>query len=272
MTTSQASYLTTLEVARQLGMAVRSVQLMVDRGELEAWKTSGGHRRISPQSLQAWIRAHQAPPAPGGAPTARTSLSDETADGASDRRAAGVSDRTTDRTAVRPTDRAPDSVASGATARSADRAPGGAHPAHGAGSVLLIEDSRHYQTLVSLLLKQRFPGLDLHIADDGFAGLVMAGQLRPDVLLIDLLLPGIDGGALITRMRSMETFMYSSIVVVTSLDDDERQPFAYALSQVTVVDKRRLVEDLPAAIEQALTAAVRARALAPPRTVRGELA
>jgi excisionase family DNA binding protein len=37
---------TTLEVARMLGMAVRSVQMMVDRGLLEGWKTPGGHRRI----------------------------------------------------------------------------------------------------------------------------------------------------------------------------------------------------------------------------------
>jgi excisionase family DNA binding protein len=43
---------TTVEVARRLGMAVRSVQLMVDRGELEAWKTPGGHRRISLRSVE----------------------------------------------------------------------------------------------------------------------------------------------------------------------------------------------------------------------------
>ena len=44
---------TTLEVASMLGLAVRSVQLMVDRNELEAWKTPGGHRRIDAQSAEA---------------------------------------------------------------------------------------------------------------------------------------------------------------------------------------------------------------------------
>jgi hypothetical protein len=39
---SSDSYYTTLEVAKILGMAVRSVQLMVDRGDLQAWKTPGG--------------------------------------------------------------------------------------------------------------------------------------------------------------------------------------------------------------------------------------
>ena len=42
----------TREVAQRLGMAVRSVQLMVDRGELQAWRTPGGHRRILRASLR----------------------------------------------------------------------------------------------------------------------------------------------------------------------------------------------------------------------------
>jgi excisionase family DNA binding protein len=62
-----ADHFSTIEVARLLGMAVRSVQLMVDRGELEAWKTPGGHRRISRDSVQRWREARQgaaARPAP----------------------------------------------------------------------------------------------------------------------------------------------------------------------------------------------------------------
>ncbi|HRD94950.1 MAG TPA: helix-turn-helix domain-containing protein, partial [Rubrivivax sp.] len=64
-----------------LGMAVRSVQLMVDRGELEAWKTPGGHRRISRSSVDRWrasrgagaseARPAQAVPAAVAAPAAR---------------------------------------------------------------------------------------------------------------------------------------------------------------------------------------------------------
>ena len=38
-----------------LGMAVRSVQLMVDRGLLQAWRTPGGQRRIDSRSVQRWL-------------------------------------------------------------------------------------------------------------------------------------------------------------------------------------------------------------------------
>ena len=44
-------------VGTDVGLAVRSVQLMVDRNELEAWKTPGGHRRISRASVEQWINA-----------------------------------------------------------------------------------------------------------------------------------------------------------------------------------------------------------------------
>jgi excisionase family DNA binding protein len=43
----------TSAAARLLGVSSTTVQIMVERGELRAWKTRGGHRRISLASLQA---------------------------------------------------------------------------------------------------------------------------------------------------------------------------------------------------------------------------
>ena len=44
--------LTTRQAAILLNVSVRSVQLWVERGALQAWKTAGGHRRISVESVQ----------------------------------------------------------------------------------------------------------------------------------------------------------------------------------------------------------------------------
>lgn len=189
----------TMEVARMLGLAVRSVQLMVDRGELSAWKTPGGHRRIARASVQAWLTQHSVPHS-----AARESAT------------------------PRPTDRA-------APQR-----------------VLLIEDSVHYQNLTTLLLKQQFPAVELHLANDGIVGLAMYGQLQPQVLIVDILLPGIDGATLITSLRSQPQFAHSRLIVVTSLDEAQRAPYAFALAGVAVVHKPRLVTDLPPLLELAL--------------------
>jgi excisionase family DNA binding protein len=193
---------TTREVAQMLGLAVRSVQLMVDRGELDAWKTPGGHRRISRTSVDRWCAT----------------------------RGVGTAPRTQPAAVPAP----PEAGRSGA------------------GCVLLIEDSRHFQNLVGLLLKQFFPGVELHTADDGFAGLAMAGALQPDVLLVDLLLPGIDGATLITGLRSHPQFASMRLIVVTSLDAEQRAPYAFALTGVPVVHKPQLVAELPALLRQSL--------------------
>ncbi len=51
----------TKEAARRLGVSVRTIQLWVENGSLEAWKTSGGHRRISESSLQAVLQQRNEP-------------------------------------------------------------------------------------------------------------------------------------------------------------------------------------------------------------------
>jgi excisionase family DNA binding protein len=200
----------TLEVARLLGMAVRSVQMMVDRGELEAWKTPGGHRRISKTSVERWRASRQQ----GGHPSEPL---------------------------------APDELAPREAPRRAQ--------APAAQTVLLIEDSVHYQNLITLLVRQQYPDVALHVADDGISGLAMAGRLQPSVMIVDILLPGIDGAALITSLRSHAQFAGIQLVVVTSLDEAGRQPFAFALSGIPVVHKTRLVAELPGHLTTALRAA-----------------
>jgi excisionase family DNA binding protein len=51
---------TTTEAARRLGVSNTTVQTMVERGELRAWKTRGGHRRIVRASIEALRAARTA--------------------------------------------------------------------------------------------------------------------------------------------------------------------------------------------------------------------
>lgn len=200
---SASNYYTTIEVAQMLGMAVRSVQLMVDRGDLQAWKTPGGHRRISRESLERWLQGSR-------------SAVQEAAD--------------------------PARKPAGARHRMGARAP----------RMLLIEDSTHFQNMVALLMKQKFPGVELHVASDGITGLTSFGQLQPDLLVVDIMLPGIDGANLITGLRSHSLFGQCQLIVLTGLDEDQRQPYAFALDDVALVHKPRLVADLPPLIEKLL--------------------
>ena len=205
----------TRDVAQALGLAVRSVQLMVDRGELQAWKTPGGHRRITRASVQQWLESHQSHPTAAAAVTAQPTA-----------------------TAGAPKPSSPGKDANA--------------PALRRPRVLLIEDSAHFQNLVRLLMAHNFPHVDLHVAEDGFVGLAMAGELQPDVLLVDILLPGIDGATLIARLRSHPQFQRSRLIVVTSLDEAQRGVYAFALTGLPVVHKPQMVQELPRLLKACL--------------------
>ncbi len=69
---------------------------------------------------------------------------------------------------------------------------------------------------------------------------------------MDILLPGIDGATLITSLRSHPQFAATRLVVVTSLDEAQREPYAFALAGVPVVHKPRLVLDLPPLLRRCL--------------------
>ncbi len=54
--TVEKSFCTTREAAHLLGVSVGTVQLWVERGVLEAWKTTGGHRRVLRDSVDKLLR------------------------------------------------------------------------------------------------------------------------------------------------------------------------------------------------------------------------
>jgi excisionase family DNA binding protein len=61
-TDKSADYLGTFTVAKMLGVSVGTVQALVERGDLQAWKTQGGHRRVSLQSVKAYQQKFEASP------------------------------------------------------------------------------------------------------------------------------------------------------------------------------------------------------------------
>jgi len=59
--TQSTAVLTTSEAARRLSLSVTTVQAMVERGDLAAWRTGGGHRRITIDSVDAWVGGRAVP-------------------------------------------------------------------------------------------------------------------------------------------------------------------------------------------------------------------
>ena len=111
--------------------------------------------------------------------------------------------------------------------------PSGEAGRHGAGwdvaarRILIIEDNADARAMLRHLLEAA--GHEVHEASDGREGLAMALSLRPDVALVDLGLPGLDGYEIARQLRASDDRRNILLVAVTgygSPEDRERSILA----------------------------------------------
>jgi CheY-like chemotaxis protein len=80
--------------------------------------------------------------------------------------------------------------------------------------VLIVEDNPANMKLATFLLES--VGYTVSSATDAEAGLTLARDEHPDLILMDIQLPGMDGYAVARALRALETLRGASIIAVTS--------------------------------------------------------
>jgi signal transduction histidine kinase len=84
-------------------------------------------------------------------------------------------------------------------------------------TVLIVDDNpTARETLVAMLEGE---GYDLHLAKDGIQALDMLKQLQPDLILLDVMMPGMDGFEVCRRIRAAPHVAEVPIILLTALDD-----------------------------------------------------
>lgn len=81
-------------------------------------------------------------------------------------------------------------------------------------TVVIIEDNEQNLYLMRFLLEKN--GYVVKEARDGQQGLALAKQINPDLILLDIQLPDLDGYAVARRLREQEGQRETPIIVVTS--------------------------------------------------------
>jgi two-component system response regulator RegX3 len=81
--------------------------------------------------------------------------------------------------------------------------------------VLVIEDEESYRQALSSGLRRE--GFGVALAEDGSAGLRVFGDYQPDIVLLDMLLPGMHGIEVCRRLRSLSSV---PIVMVSAVDSE----------------------------------------------------
>ena len=154
---AESEFLSTRQAAQRLGVSLGTVQNMVESGALEAWKTTGGHRRIPIASVDALLARR------------RTQTS-------------------------------------------------GNHDSAGRLDILITEDDPTLQLLYQMTMESWNLPITLRIVDNGFEGLLQVGQRPPDVLIADLMMPGMDGFEMIRHLRGNPDLARMDIIVVSVMD------------------------------------------------------
>jgi len=83
--------------------------------------------------------------------------------------------------------------------------------------ILIVEDEQS----VSKALKERLEqeGFEVTLAQNGQEGLLRAANEKPDLILLDLIMPHMDGITMLQRLREDEWGKKAHVVVLTNVSD-----------------------------------------------------
>ncbi len=86
-------------------------------------------------------------------------------------------------------------------------------------NILLIEDDSFLSNIYGTKLREE--GFSVNFAINGEEGLKKVKELKPDIVLLDILLPGIDGWEVLRQIEEDESLEDVKIVVLSNLDQSE---------------------------------------------------
>lgn len=150
-------YCGTSYAAKLLGLSVATVQSLVEKGEIEAWKTLGGHRRIALRSINAYQ---------------------------------GKNNRPIARTQASPSDRL---------------------------RLMVVEDDESTRELYRCNFEEWDLPLDCTWMSSAIEAMMDISSMRPDLLITDLSMPGIDGIEMLKALQRNANLADMRIVVVSGL-------------------------------------------------------
>lgn len=133
--------------------------------------------------------------------------------------------------------------------------------------ILVIEDSRLLRTTTERMLTRA--GYEVIAAADGEEGLRVALESKPDLVILDMMLPKLSGQEVLQRLRLNASSTSTPVIVLTSLSGSNRQKLLtegaslyFEKSLVNVDNGSRLLLD---AIQSLLTRASKSKAANPAR-------
>jgi|SRR5690554_3687999 excisionase family DNA binding protein len=188
------TYISTRIAAQMLDVSLRTIQLWVESGVLKAWKTAGGHRKVSRQSVEEVLKKRQ------------EALQSEHY-----------------KTAPPPF------------------------------QILLVEDDEGIRQMFKYFFMDWKHPVEFDTADDGFDGLVKLATYKPDLLIADITMPGVNGYDMLKFLEKSPQFKSLDIIIITGLPADKVAEYGPLPKKAALFFKPLSFDELDAHISAIIT-------------------
>ena len=88
-------------------------------------------------------------------------------------------------------------------------------------SILIVDDDSQLTRFLDALLNESFDDVDILIANDGFDAGIKLREFSPDVILIDLMMPGLGGIEVCENIKSIPDLSHIKVIAMTGYPSSE---------------------------------------------------
>lgn len=120
-------------------------------------------------------------------------------------------------------------------------------------SVVIVDDSADDRDLLTALLESQQADARITMAANGYEGLLLIGQIQPDLVITDLDMPKLDGFELVTRLLAHASIKPPAVIVVTSFTAAQVAQRGELPAQVQLLQKPLDAAQFAAALAAART-------------------
>lgn len=116
--------------------------------------------------------------------------------------------------------------------------------------ILLIDDDSNVSNYVKFRLQKK--GYDIHHIDNGLDGVDGIKNLKPDLVILDMMMPGIDGREVAEIVNEKNLMDLSRIIVLSGKEESEEVKALFELGIHDYLQKPINIDNLVVRIERAL--------------------
>ena len=117
-------------------------------------------------------------------------------------------------------------------------------------NILIVDDERFNLTLLSETLSQQ--GYHVEMANDGEQALTAISNSKPDLILLDILMPGMDGYEVCKRIKSDPETKHIPVLFISVMDEADNKVKAFECGAADYISKPFQVEEVIARVSTQL--------------------